>query len=361
VCPTFEFTTDVPGGQCGRINDRTDGTGKDLDPFPSTCASFSANRGRDCTGDNQCDNDAPCMAGEADCAGACGGEAANQVLECGSLYIGGGRSVQPPSPTPDGALSVFDVSNCDNVRAMVLVAATSADTGDRATCTSPGCFFGPPLPIPNRGAPAVSTCVYNSIAATPAAGGLLDATTGVSSVALPLLSTVYVTGDLDTVRTGVQPCPQCIAGRCTTGANMGGNCTTPTSLATSHDCPPPGQPLSPFGVDLSPLGTRAVSSDDAAGVFCAEMQATPGAFGRGTARYIEVVGRPSGNLTDGGPHAGVLSSVFCIPSSGDVTVDTIANLPGPGAVTLTGDAQLVPSPDGAFLEVSAGFFDAGNP
>jgi hypothetical protein len=324
VCPAFEFTTGAAGGPCGRINDRVDGTGANLMPFGGT----------------------------------------GPVLECGTLYIGGGGSVQPPSPTPDGALSVFDVSECDDPMAMVLVASTSAETGNRATCTSPGCYFGPPLPIPNPGAPGVSTCVINAIAATPPAGGVLDATTGASSVALPLISTVYVTGDIDTTRPGIQPCPQCIAGRCTTGPNAGGTCTTPTSLRTTHDCPAPGEPLAPFGVDLTPLGTDTVTSNDAAGLFCGATQKAAGAFGKTTARYMEERGMPSGNLTDGAPHEGVLSSVFCIPASGNPLVDTVANLPGPGAITLAGDAQLVPgpsSPDDAFLELSAGLLDAGEP
>jgi hypothetical protein len=314
-CPELRLTTGAPGGQCGRINDRTDGAGADLVPFGGTGA----------------------------------------VLQCGTLYIGGGGSVQPPSPTPDGAIYVFKVSDCTDETAMVLAPSTSAETGNRATCTASGCFFGPPLPIPNPGAPGVSTCVINSIAAAPVVGGRLDATTGESTITLPLVSTVYVTGDIDTTRPGIQPCPQCIAGRCTTGPNAGGTCTTPTSLGTTHDCPAPGTSLAPFGVDLSPLGTGRVTSSHATGVFCGPTQKAAGAFGKGTARYIEENGMPAGDGTDGALHAAVQASVFCIPASGNPLVDTVANLPGPGAVTLAGQVQLVGagSPSGAFVDAGA--------
>ena len=300
------FTTVEPGGNCGRINTAADGTGTDLTPF--------------------------------------GG--AGPMLVCGTLYIGGGASVQPPSPTPDGSQSVFNIADDSDPTALVLAASTSGDTGSRRNCTTPGCFFGPPLPIPNTGAPAVSTCIINEIAASPAAGGTLDATTGNSTVTLPLKVTVYVTGDLDTTRPGIQPCVQCIEGRCSLGANAGGACTTPTSLGSSHDCPPPPEktPLAPFGVDLSPLGTSTVTRTAANGDFCGAIsgQAQVGAFGQATVQYITAVGMPGGDLRDGGLHPAIQSSIFCIPNSGDPLVDAVANLPGPGTVTLSGVAQLVP-------------------
>ena len=47
-------------------------------------------------------------------------------------------------------------------------------------------------------------------------------------------------------------------------------------------------------------------------------------------------------LTDGMPHPATLVSVFCIPPSYNSTVDAAGDLPGPGAVALTGEAQLLP-------------------
>jgi hypothetical protein len=303
---TLSFTTGAPGGACGRINTAVDGSGTDLAPY--------------------------------------GGS--GPMLECGALYIGGGASVQPPSPTPDGAETVFMVTDRSNPAALVLGVATAADTGTQRNCTAPGCFFGPPLPIPNPAAAAVSTCVINQIAATPAAGGTLDAITGNSTVTLPLTVTVYVTGDLDTTRPGIQPCAQCVAGRCTLGTNAGGACTTPTSLGSSHDCPPPPEktPLAPFGVDLSPLATSSVIRTAADGNFCGATtgQRNVGAFGQATAHFITEMGSPAGDLRDGALHHAVQSSIFCIPNSGDPLVDAVADLPGTGAITLSGETRLVP-------------------
>jgi hypothetical protein len=51
------------------------------------------------------------------------------------------------------------------------------------------------------------------------------------------------------------------------------------------------------------------------------------------------VGSPSGDLSDGLPHAGVLVSNFCIPPTGNNALDGIADLPGPGSLSLSGNAQ----------------------
>jgi hypothetical protein len=300
------FTTGAPGGGCGRINDAVDCDGTDLTPFA----------------------------------------ASGPALDCGTLYIGGGGSVQPPSPTPDGATSIFLLEDTGDAAAVVVSASTEEETGSLETCTSPGCFFGPPLPIPNEGAAAVSTCVINRIAAAPPVGGSLDVTTGDVELTLPLTVTVFVTGDLDTVTPGIQPCAQCVDGRCAVGANAGGACSTPTALLTSHDCPPPPEktPLAPFGVDLSPLLTASVTATEAGGDFCGATmgQRNVGAFGQPTAACVTVAGEPAGNLRDGGLHDAIQASVFCIPNSGDALVDAVADLPGPGAVTLTGPLQLAP-------------------
>jgi len=57
------------------------------------------------------------------------------------------------------------------------------------------------------------------------------------------------------------------------------------------------------------------------------------------------VGNPAGNLTDGAPHTGaILASAFCIPTTTNSTIDGVADLPGPGLTSLTGTAQIVPTP-----------------
>jgi len=45
---------------------------------------------------------------------------------------------------------------------------------------------------------------------------------------------------------------------------------------------------------------------------------------------------------DGAEHAARLVSVFCIPPSYNATVDSVGDLPSPGAVALPGMAQIVP-------------------
>ena len=70
-------------------------------------------------------------------------------------------------------------------------------------------------------------------------------------------------------------------------------------------------------------------------------QATGGAFRKPAARTITETGAPAGNLTDGVGHAATLASVFCIPPTFNGTIDGVGDLPGPGAVSLQGQAQLV--------------------
>jgi hypothetical protein len=184
--------------------------------------------------------------------------------------------------------------------------------------------------------------VINVIAASPAAGGTLDCCTGASTQTLPLTVTVRVTGDLEPGSAGIQPCPTCVGGECQSGGNSGGSCSTTTSLLTSHDCLPTQGTLAPFGVDLSPLQTGSATLAAAGGTMCTAStgQRTAGCMGQGTCAYIEENGSPSGDICAGNTAASILASTFCIPSSGDPLINTVADLPGPGAVSLTGSVQL---------------------
>ena len=213
-------------------------------------------------------------------------------------------------------------------------------------------------------------------------------------------------GDAEPLNPGLQPCPTCLGGLCTSGANAGGGCTPGnTNLGsrgpTSHDCPP----LVGLSIGSIPIAyalTTGVASDTAfptaaqlrvfcgycrdadatlghglcagglnPGFPCAQQtdcpggtcggeipctsdadcsqpregcaQRNPGAFAFGTARTITATGTPAGAcLDDGLAHAATLVSVFCIPPSFDGTVDSAADLPGPGAVALPGMMQLSP-------------------
>ena len=71
-------------------------------------------------------------------------------------------------------------------------------------------------------------------------------------------------------------------------------------------------------------------------------QNDPGAFSFGTAQTITETGAPAGNLADGAGHASVLVSTFCVGPTFNATVDQAGDLPGPGTVSLSGTAQLLP-------------------
>ena len=82
----------------------------------------------------------------------------------------------------------------------------------------------------------------------------------------------------------------------------------------------------------------------AADGLCCPGQSTAGAFGQGSTQCITETGMAAGNLTDGAPHAARAGVVFCIPATNNGTLDTLADLPGPGAASLPGLAQIVPTP-----------------
>jgi hypothetical protein len=272
-------------------------------------------------------------------------------LSLGCLYLGGGaNTLTPPNRNSDGSTSILEVASptCDQP---VLTLRGSAGTGER-DCTlgpaAPGpagtnerCFFGPPLPIP---AGIFTTCVLNKFRADVT--GQVNQVTGQSELAFPLTSLVYLTSN------NAEPCPRCVSGRCTAGARQGLACEPVGTQATSFDCPPlPPQLIGPLGVTLAPLVTDDVQGTtllprDTTGRFCPKinetgpLQPNPGAFGFGTVRRITQFGKPAGDLRDRQPHDTTVSATFCVPPTGNGLVDGQANIPGPGAVSLRGNAQL---------------------
>ena len=319
-------------------------------------------------------------------------------LACSGLYTGGGsNSVPLPYAVPDMGTTLTKVGSCSGTT-LTLANSTSSDTGSNRNCSSAGCLFGPPLPIPNAGSPATSVCVVNVVATD--ASGSTDCTTGASILNLPLTSQLYLDGDLLPGVTGIQPCPICTGGACQGGPNDGKPCTpgdsaslgTTNSFPTSQDCPPPaannigGLPIAfalttgtksmtatnnttsgqnnvfcgycrdattgcfagdqtagcPTPLLSSPMACTSNSGCPAAYPDCE--QRDPGAFGPagGGAHTITVTGTPGGSLMDGAGHSSTLASVFCIQPTFNATVDAAGDLPGPGAVTLQGTAQLVP-------------------
>jgi hypothetical protein len=287
-----------------------------------------------------------------------GSSALIKDLTCGGLNIGAGGSIVAEGPTPDGAISRYSVA-CSGSSCTVSAYATAPalNTAD-PDCSTTGCNFGTPLPIPNPSIPTISTCVLNTFAAPST--GTLDLSTGVASFSVNLSSDIYLTGNLS------QPCPRCSAsgtpsspgtGTCDRGPRATLACTTTSSTGVTRDCPTGGSdanhPCTPGGgacidgshvgvinVNLSPLTTGTATSTDAAGLFCANLgQTHAGCFGSSACRTITENGSPSGAITAGTPKSATLASTFCIASTGNGLVDASADLPGPGAVSLVGTVE----------------------
>src|SRR5437870_5407379 len=319
-------------------------------------------------------------------------------LACGGLFTGGGsNSVPLPYAVPDMGSSLTGVSACSGTT-LTLTNVKSSDPGaNNRNCTSVGCLFGPPLPIPNPGSTPTSVCVINSVTAN--ASGSADCSSGASSLSLPLNSEIFLTGDIAPDVPGIQPCPVCLSNVCHGGPNNGMACTPAdsaqnASFPTTHDCPPPaaldigglpiafalttgttsktGQTISGqanvfcgFCRDVTNLGTGCFAGDQTPAcptpleplpIACTStagcpaaypdcQQRNPGAFGPagGGAHTINETGAPAaGDLTDGMGHPSTLVSIFCIQPTFNATVDEAGDLPGPGAVSLPGTAQLLP-------------------
>jgi hypothetical protein len=294
-------------------------------------------------------------------------------LGLGCLYIGGGSALTPANQIPDASQSLFDLGSGNPVQLIAssgtgpqnctkgagpgkhciggnggpIACATDATCGGKpGSCAlDANCYFGPPLPIGGVG--ALPVCVLNAIDTD--ASGTATPSTGDSTVNIPLSSRVYLTNN------ATSPCPRCINTGINTvcdpnwkdvngnaSPNAGQPCMPVGTLATSLDC---GVPLGTFQgalpITLSPLTTGPASKTDANGVFCPSQQ-NAGAFHLLAGRTIVENGSPAGDLTDGNPHSSVLASVFCIPASNDGSINTVGDIPGPGAIGLTGKAQLLP-------------------
>jgi len=131
-------------------------------------------------------------------------------LACNGLYIGSGSaSLVQPETNPDSEKALqMDIACCTG-ETLVLEPTTQTDTGDIETCTSAGCFFGAPLPLPNPSNPPVSTCVYNRYLQD--VKGEADCATGSARLNAPLASKTFLTGDL-------------LLNRCVGGTNPGARC-----------------------------------------------------------------------------------------------------------------------------------------
>ena len=284
-------------------------------------------------------------------------------LGLGCLYIGGGAATVAPSKIPENATTILDSPDSSTLAGSLGTGRADCSKGPAATrhcinnsqveCTSDAdcagiaggcafdanCYFGPPIPI--NGFP--SSCVVNTFASD--ASGTLNLATGDSSVSIQLNSRVFITLGNPTA------CPICDSGACNYGQNAGNFCTTANGSQTTLDClPSEGTFVGAIPVNLVPLTTDTVTNTAADGLFCSP-QADAGAFGQTAAQAITQHGAAAGDGTDNLPHPATLVSNFCIPATGSLALDNLANLPGPGSLSLPGLAQFTPSsPSGAFLE-----------
>jgi hypothetical protein len=213
--------------------------------------------------------------------------------------------------------------------------SSASQTASLVCLPDPQCFFGNPLPINNTG---TSTCVLNVIA--DGVTGTADKAAGSGSITMPLKSWVYLTGVEADFSSG-NACPICQAGVCNAGEREGLPCTTNSDLLTTHDCPPPDHLfLAPLDVTLGPLTTGvAQDTSDATGIFCPS-QPNGGAFGLPDVRKITQTGSPAAGGFTVTDTPTTLASVFCIPATLNLLIDSSANLPGPGAIGLGGTARL---------------------
>jgi hypothetical protein len=320
---------------------------------------------------------------------ASGGLFAN--LACNGIYFGGGGAAIPPAIMPDQVKLALAISSCDSAdEKLTLEAAPSSLTGSTRTCSTAGCSFGAPVAIPNAGSTPTSSCVMLTVAQDASGTSSCD---GDATVSLPLSAEIFLTGDSthdpSSTIAGIQSCPLCSGGTCRGGPNNGMACV-PANTAinagypTSQDCPPDAM----YSIGAVPLGTTLTSGTARAEaaptgpevhkqrVFCGycrdfdftggfQSPAQPcdtdadcaqpnesceqrfqGAFGPngGNVKTISLTGAPAGCLADGGLHASTLVGGTCIEPTFDATVDLAADLPGPGALSLQGSAQLAPPP-----------------
>ncbi|TMB03201.1 MAG: hypothetical protein E6J70_05825 [Deltaproteobacteria bacterium] len=366
------FTTGTGTGICGSVKD-ANGT-----VLPRTCVG----------GTNA---DMPCTV-ITDCLG---GFCSEGNLTCGNLFFGGGHNAVPlPAVVPDMGLAVSTV--CCSGTTLNMVGATPADVGGTNSlaenATGMGSCSTGETSVLN--APLTSTIFLTGdlLPFRCSNDGRLCLTPAPSSVECGGAACV---NDF----TDIQPCPICntTTGKCNGGVNDGLPCTPADSPSlgaaypTSHDCPvdPPGCEANALGcrnIGSLPIGFRlttgtttvtAVDLPDQSGIFCGfcrdpdlfefEKPAVEcksngdcaaggrfkscqqgqimaaGAFGKTQARSISMTGTPAGAITTGGaPQASTLVSIFCIPPTFNVPIDNVGDLPGPGAVSLPGMAQLLP-------------------
>src|SRR5262249_47653030 len=230
----------------------------------------------------------------------------------------------PPSPLPDGAVVHFRLGGCSVLPLATCALQAETTPGTGFDCTTTGCSFGPPVPIPNGGLSACSVKTFRA-----PANGSVNLLTGATTANVSLDLHVYLTAN------PTQPCPRCSAtgapgspgsGTCDRGARAGLGCTTTNSQGLSKDCQPGGSDGSTdvgvIAADLSPVTTGTASESNPLGLFC-PAQTVAGCFGDPMCRSITETGAsPGAAITSAlSPQPATLVSTFCVPGTGNGLLD----------------------------------------
>jgi len=312
-------------------------------------------------------------------------------LACNGIYLGGGNNSIPlPILMPDQTKLALAISSCDSAKELLtLTAAPAPLTGSTRTCSTAGCSFGAPVAIPNAASTPTSTCAVFTVAQDASGTSSCE---GDATVSLPLSAEIFLTGDTSPAIAGIQSCPLCSGGTCIGGPNNGRACVPANTAAnagypTSQDCPPApalligdipiganftsGIVTSEAGVTGGGNGRRHVfcsycrhvdpftgpgpfqspaqpcdTDADCAAPFESCSQRSDGAFGPNGAGVttFSLTGTPATCLADGGSHASTLVGGTCVEPTFSAVLDAAADLPGPAALSLQGNAQLSPPP-----------------
>jgi hypothetical protein len=324
------------------------------------------------------------------------------TLDTGTDLDNGVSGASHNFPIIAGSSVRMCLSNCDGQTDFDCDATGSTSQGDasRGDQTLNGPTLGPPLPLYAAGAPV---CVINRFrdatltAKVNVQTGAFDA----STTPIELLSDVYSTTptDLCPQCTGGGSAIGS-TGTCNLGPNQGRSCTVDGTVPVvvgnqaarlyllSVDCPPGGEQGSRTGtipVSLAlTTGESRKNGGGAASAVCPGQQihdqcssvggtcstpctgvdvkgginqwccsdgktpCFPTAANSGepshaivrTGAAVAPTAQPDGKLTASNVQ---LASVFCESTSGASTIDTVAGLPGPGAVIFNGNVEILPN------------------
>src|SRR5205823_6458407 len=308
------------------------------DLMPMRCSGGST-AGANCTGGGGCGTSVAC---------AGGGTCVNDTGRC-----------RAPDPADTPCCSDGDCPGSSSCETGACVAGANASLGciTDADCPSSTCrTFIQTCPICNGTTNKCNAGINDTLSCTPGDSGIDGdyptshdcppppaSSLGALPIAFVLDSGTVTKTAVDLTNQVNVFCPFCknaalnsFARRCG-GTATGTICTGNTG--TTGGCPA-GQVCLPI---------PCTSNADCAGQtqspgFTSCGQRTSGAFTlNNIARTIVETGAVSGALTTGGAaKPGKLVSIFCNPLTFSSLVDTAADLPGPGAVALQGNAQALP-------------------